>query len=425
MILLYLLPFLTALNGINMKMAGLNIRTDQLFVVLLIIIILSAILLGKIRFYLDKAGRLLLLFFLWSFVVSLFFSPDSKYSIIQTINLLSSASVYFVLTNLLRPIKFINKYFKCFLLAGIFATSYGILIFVLSLMGLNIYGVNLSDDFSVAYGVFATMREPNVFGSFSLLYFILSSVIIVSLPRSKRKYDNLIFFLLLTSCFSVFLSFTRGVWFAACIGIIVTLTFNKRLFKFFSQKIKFVFSMGSLLVAIFIIANLFISTSIFYYKLSHFLDFKGGTGAHRMEIWKNALDSIQKSPILGHGTYSYATLFSPTLPGPGDQKSVAWIGNFLLILLHDTGIIGTILFLWVIKVLLKEGIKTTKKLRHTDPMNAAISYGLCLSLMCMLIAFFFTTAFSFVYAWSILGLISVYVRYGKKLERQNASVKNF
>jgi O-antigen ligase len=413
--LLYLIPFLTALNGINFKLAGLNIRLDQLVVVFLIFVIAAIMLLGKLNLYLDKVGKLLLIYFLWSFVVSYLFAPDVKYCIIQTINILSAASIYFVMTNLLRSGERINKYFKFYLWAGIVFILYGIIIYILSLMGFNIYGANLPKDaYSIAYGVFATMREPNIFGSFSLIYFVLSFVIIVSLPKTERKYNNLLIFLLLTSAFGMFLSFTRGVWLAALIGIIATFAFNKKKFKIFRHKTKYIFLVCIFLVIVLIFAELFVSKSVFYYKISNFLDYKGGTGAGRIGIWKTALENIKKSPIFGHGTYSFATFFSS--PWIEKQESLAWIGNIFITLLHDTGIIGTLIFLWMIKVLLKRGIRTAKKIREIDPMNSAIILGFCISLACLLIAFVFTTGFSYVYAWSVLGFIGVYVRYEKQLE---------
>jgi len=412
MTLLYLLPFLAALNGINLKISGFNIRLDQLGVVFLLFTMAAGVISGKIRFYLDKPGKLLLIFFLWSFVISLIFAPDFKYSCIQTINLLSSASVYFVLTNLLKSVRLINKYFKYFLLAGIFAISYGILIFILSVMGLNIPGANLIDDFSVAYGVFATMREPNIFGSFSLIYFILSFMIIISLSKSMRQNNHLVFLSFITSGLGLFLSFTRGVWLAACFGVLATFPFAKKIFKEPRARIKYMLSLSFVLVILFLFANFFVSKPIFYYKLSHFLDIEEGTGAGRLKIWTDALISTQESPFFGHGTYSFATLFPPAISE--GQGYSAWIGNFLLTVLHDTGIMGTFIFLWMIIVLIKEGINIAGKLIEINPMNSAILSGVCLSLVCMLIAFIFTTGFSFVYAWSVLGLISVYVRYGKR-----------
>jgi O-antigen ligase len=414
-----LLPFLSALNGINMKLAGLNIRMDQLIIVFLMIILFLSNILGKIKLYLDKTGRLLLLFFIWSFAISFLLSPNHKYSLVETINLLSSASVYFVLTNLLRSKKNINKYFKSFLWAGILSTSYGIIIFVLSIIGLKIYGVNLNENGSMAYGVFATMREPNIFGSFSLIYFILSLVIILSLPKEKRKYNKLVVYLIFSSGLGLFLSFTRGVWLAAIVGVIITLGTNKEISNYIRKKGTSIFLLAIFVFFILIIGNILISNSIIRYKISHLFDYSGGTGAGRIDIWENAFKSFLESPWFGRGTYSYAAIYSPELVGSGGQESVAWIGNLFLTLLHDTGIIGMVIFLGMTFVLLKEGIKSAKWFMDVSPMNAAISYGFCISLVCLIIAFIFTTGFSYVYAWSVLGFIGVYNRNRKLLEREH------
>jgi len=299
-------------------------------------------------------------------------------------------------------------------MAGIAATGYGIMIFVLSLMGFYLPGVNFSNPYHAAFGVYATMREPNVFGSFSLIYFILCFVIILSLPPKRRRHNHLIFMALMTSGIGVFLSFTRGVWLATSLGVLAAIAFQKKLFRLSRKKTVHIIALGFFLVILLFLANLSVTQSILYYKISHIMDFKEGTGAIRLQIWKAALESIQKSLLVGHGTYSFAILFPSQVPGP---ENASWIGNFFLTILHDTGIIGTFFFLWMIIFLFKEGIRAAKRLIETDRLVAVISAGFCFSLVSMLIAFMFTTAFSFVYAWSVLGLIGAFVRYAKQLER--------
>ena len=229
--LLYLIPFLAALNGVNIRFYGLNIRLDQVTALFLVLIVGLIILIGKKYLYLDLPGKLLILFIVWSFIATLLNAPDLNYSLLQTINIASAASIYFVFTNLLNTQDRINKYFKYFLLSGILATGYGMIIFILSMVGINVYGVNLTKDIYSAYGVFATMKEPNIFGSYSLVYFIITSSILISLRQRREKPNPLVFLAFIASSSGIFLSFTRAVWLAALIGLAILGIFLSRVFK--------------------------------------------------------------------------------------------------------------------------------------------------------------------------------------------------
>lgn len=407
--LLYLIPFLAALNGVNIHFYGLNIRLDQVMALFLVLLVGLIILIGKKYLYLDLPGKLLILFIVWSFIATLLNAPDLNYSLIQTINIASAASIYFVLTNLLNTQDRINKYFKYFLLSGILATGYGTIIFILSFVGINVYGVNLTKDINIAYGVFATMREPNIFGSYSLVYFIITSSILISLRKRRDKSNPLVFLAFIASSSGIFLSFTRAVWLAALIGLVILSIFLSRVFK--KNKIKLVVYIVLFGLIIYFAASFFEFKSIILYKITHLFDYKTGTGAGRISIWQNAVQSYLHKPFVGNGTYSFASMYPPILIN--GQAHYAWIGNFLLTLLHDTGIIGTFIFLTMIIVLLKKGFQNAKKLNFFRPFHSATIIGLCLSLICLLIAYFFTSGFSFVYSWSVLGLIGVYNRLAK------------
>ena len=407
--LLYLIPFLAALNGVNIQFYGLNIRLDQAMALFLILLVGLIILIGKKYLYLDLPGKLLILFIVWSFIATLLNAPDLNYSLIQTINIASAASIYFVLTNLLNTQDRIDKYIKYFLLSGILATGYGTIIFILSFVGFNVYGVNLTKDINIAYGVFATMREPNIFGSYSLVYFIITSSILISLRKRRDKSNSLVFMAFITSASGIFISFTRAVWLAALIGLVILSIFLSRVFE--KNKMKLVVYIVLFGLIIYFAASFIEFKSIILYKITHLFDYKAGTGAGRISIWQNAVQSYLHKPFVGNGTYSFASMYPPTLIN--GQAHYAWIGNFLLTLLHDTGIIGTFIFLTMIMVLLKKGFQNAKKLKFLRPFDSATIFGLCLSLICLLIAYIFTTGFSFVYSWSVLGLIGVYIRLAK------------
>ncbi len=398
--LLYLLPIIVGLNGISFHIFNLNIRFDQLLAVILSFILILRIMRGAQKLYIDLPGKFLIMFFAISFFSSYFYSPDKNYSIIETINILSAASIYFLIPNFINSNKNEKKFLKVFVLSGIFMCGLGVLLFILAHLGITDYGVNLTvNPPAIAYGVYSTMYEPNIFGSYSVIYFIYSLNIILIKDFSTAS-KRIFLFLLFFSATGVFLSFTRGVWLAAIVASIISIVLLKRRYPLkliLSNFIKYLLGVG-LIIAISL--GYMISDTFLLYKIDNFLNASSGTGYGRLQIWSIALEDISKRLILGSGTYSFAAIYSPS-------SHNAWIGNFLITVIHDTGIIGAFLFLSFLSILIFHGLKKTTFKSYN--FNANI-FSLSMALIAMLIAFFFTSGFGLGYAWLPLGLLSYFYK---------------
>lgn len=403
--LVLLIPFLAALNGVNFVFSGLNIRLDQVTVVILMFILIWNNILKKIKIEIDFVGKLLIAYLVISFISTFIFAPDVKQSLIQTINISSAASVYFVLTNFLNNDYISRKFLRYFLIAGIISIGYGIVAFSLSSLGMNIYGASTSNYSSVAYGVVSTMKEPNIYGSFSVIYFMLCLTILVTLKKELNKFKRIITYCFIISMVGVFLSFTRGVWIGAIFGTTILLLTSLK----YNFSAKFVAKLGLyifIIIGVFFIVNNFVPKTSLINRLSFLTDYQEGTGAERLLSWNKIFNNFLDSPILGHGTYSYAS-YLPASFEVGKEYG-GWIGNFILRLLHDTGVIGTFIFSMMIWALLKKNLAKLKNIIVIDRFHASVLLGFCIALISMLIAFLFTTAFSYIFSWSVLGLITVY-----------------
>jgi len=401
--LLYILPLIAGLNGISLHAFNLNIRLDQLLAVILCVVLFSRIIIGKQKFYLDLPGKFLLAFLLISFFSSYFYSPDRNYSIIQTINILSAASVYFLIPNLLTNDKIEKKFLKSFVFTGIIMCGLGIFLFIIARLGITDYGVNLRDDFTVPYGVYSTMFEPNIFGSYSVIYF-LYSLNIVLLGDFTLASKKTFLILLAISAAGLLLSFTRGAWLASIITIILSLIVIKSKFKkkhIFRTFTRYLIGSG---LVLFLISDAMTSKGFLSYKIDNFLNASSGTGYDRLQIWAVALGDIANHPLLGNGTYSFAAIYAKTPYSPSQK---AWIGNFLLTVIHDTGIIGATLFLSFLSLLILRSVEKPKLNIHYFNTNGI---SLSMASVAMLIAFFFTTGFSLCYSWIPLGLISYFYK---------------
>ncbi|MEW6558179.1 MAG: O-antigen ligase family protein [Elusimicrobiota bacterium] len=415
--LLLLVPYLAALNGINLKIFGLNVRLDQLANLILLCFLVIDMLLGAKRIYIDKVGKLILLFFTWSFIISYFNAPDRFYSMMQTFNLLSAALIYFVMVNFIDSQLMLDKFFKHYLKSGILFSSLGVVGFIIAYLGYDIQGINLTDDLSVAYGVYSTMREPNVFGSYCLIYFILSFTLMLNRNSSIEKISRtLILLTFISTGIGVLLSFTRGVWISAFVCIIAIYILSKRSFRFIKIEMPYRY-IFLITIVLFLLVSNFVSSFFLSYKLDNIIDYQSGTGGYRLLVWTDAINNISQNPLFGYGTYSFASFF-PTKFIYGEVMR-AWIGNLYLTILHDTGLIGSFIFIGFITIILKRSFKNIKKIEITNPDYALIIFGLSFALISILISFIFTTALSYVYSWMVIGLLSVYLKYF----RNNLNIK--
>ena len=382
----------------------LNVRADQVAAVILLFVLLAKVLLGIRRLYIDFPAKMLLLFLAISLVSSIFNAPDPRYSILQTINIASVSSIYVVLTNFLDSEGKIKQFLRYYLRAGFFFMLVGVSLFVLSLaLRTRLYGVNLDGDNPyLAYGVYATMREPNIFGSYCLIYFVVSLGLLVVGKRCEigtRRFLKLLFFI---SSLGLILSFTRGAWLGGVLGAALLIHFVFEYFRGATRKRRTIAILLSVMVIVLIVSSV-ASDFFLSYKIRNLLQYKSGTGLGRLIVWGEALRGTEHHILLGNGTYSFASLFN--LNGSYNDLQNAWIGNVFITALHDAGVLGFIAFMAMLIGLIIMGTRKFKKSKEQIGSIPVLSLIFVMAMVGMLLAFFFTTGFSYGYAWIPLGVL--------------------
>ncbi|MDM7886171.1 O-antigen ligase family protein [Curtobacterium sp. RHCKG23] len=143
---------------------------------------------------------------------------------------------------------------------------------------------------------------------------------------------------------TAFLSFTRAAW----VGMVVLLavwafTGHRAVLKTAGIVIASVFSLG-IIGTVFTKAGQILGAT-FSDRVGGLLDFDSGTGAYRARIWEVALSDYVHSPhfLLGLGTNS----FSQRHAAQDSSSGEAYLGNFWIALLHDSGLIGAVGFLLI------------------------------------------------------------------------------
>jgi hypothetical protein len=367
------------------------------------------------KLYLDFPAKMLIIFLAISFTSSISNSPDRSYSLTQTANLASVSSLYIVLINLLDSKDRISRFLEYYVIAGILAIGFGILLYIFSLIsGSQLYGVNLSEDLgNNAYGVYGTMREPNIYGSYSLVYFLLSTMMFYSRENDNSSMRKSNGFLFLISSIGVFLSFTRAVWLAAIIGFFMLSKYSKRYLSTPTRKAKIAGRVVLVAIIIIIMSN-YVSDLFLTYKIGNIFNLEESTAAYRLVLWGAALENSQNHLLIGNGTYSFASFLS--VGDSYNSQTNVWISNLFLGLLHDTGVLGLMVFVVFLISLYRSGISSSKKILYISRQNTTEILGFCTSLVCLMIAYIFTSGLSYGYTWIVFGMIGAYGRYVGEVE---------
>lgn len=131
------------------------------------------------------------------------------------------------------------------------------------------------------------------------------------------------------------------------------------------------------------------------------------SAATRLSIWDNAVQVFDTNVALGTGfnTYAYMHLNKRTDGGEGYYEDTH---NFFLKVLVETGVIGMIIFLWLLAKTFGAGYMLFRRAR--DSFFASLGLGLAAWLICSIAANFFGDRWTFLqvngYMWVLGGLVS-------------------
>ncbi len=422
--LLYALAFLIVLNGVNIPVGSLSARADQVVGGFLAIGLVLSALGGQRRLYLDQSVIWLALFGALNVLSSALFSPVKAYSMAQIVSMGSTWAIYIAIPNALSTVEESEQFILAIVWAAIVENVFATCCFLLALTGLDVYGARSGDpsDLSVTFGAYGTMREPNILGSFALGALVLGiGLLWLSPPHVARKRRSTLRLLVVTSALALLVSFTRGAWVGAVFALLLLPFFAAFVLRRRVHIARLLFGIGGV-GAVFTLALVIPGpvSEFLKYKLENIVNPQSDTAQYRLITFAFAWKQILNHPILGNGSYTFAPL---AVEGADFRRIGArdlWIGNFELLALHDTGIIGLIAFLGFLAAVLIPGIRAAKQLRHGYPTAAATTLSLTAGMLGMLVAFQSTTGFPFGYPWMWLGMIAAYTRASKALSRRSA-----
>ena len=297
---------------------------------------------------------------------------------------------YFFLRVLIQDRKDLRKAFMAMLVVGAVAVGYGIICFYSNLIFGTEFGMTIAQygDLSAPYGV---QYEANLLGSTSGALSVM--MLVMYLYEHRRRF--LVGFALALAGMAISLS--RGALGATVIGLGVVAIFSLRKELLNRQVLANVAkaTLCSLLVVL---------PAVVPQYAERFNTMDIGEPAMdpntltRVVQVSSAFEEVLKHPMLGGGTSSFQLAFDWQALGE-EWEDQGWIGNTEMRVLHDTGVVGLVIFVAFLVSLYRRSRKVLKL--GPNPVLVA----LLASALVYCISFQATEGTLLAFSWVHLGLI--------------------
>lgn len=308
---------------------------------------LLALLIGKKKLHkVPMLVPLLGLLFL-NFISTALFSPVKPAGFRMVLILALNILIYaMTVTTLQQHRENLERAVKFFLLAGAAQGIYGIITFIGYYVGVNIGGLT-EKGFGGFVRIKAGFQEADVLGIFISMLALMFIALLTSRDDVGIRKKYLIAGVVLSLVVSV-LSLVRAGWIGLVLGIVVLLFLQKRTLDLINRKtVMFALAIAFLFVsfaALPIMKDLSRGApDIILSRMSQIFDTsKGTSGGYRVRNQQVALAQWKQQPLLGQGIGGV---------DPGGSKSnpkyALMINSTLIQSLHDTGVVGLLLFVLV------------------------------------------------------------------------------
>jgi O-antigen ligase len=413
-----ILPFLVILNGLRIPVGASSIGADQLAACVLLVPLIASALFGARRIHVDATVGWLAAIVAWNVAVSLWHSPALSYSLLQCLNLATTWIIYLVVLNGVETRETFETFLRCVLWAAIVASAVGIAAFGLALAGFDIGGAEVSTlavaHLTQAYGAYGFMVEPNIFGSFAAAHLVLAVVLVRGGIHCSDD-PGLVRLARWTAVFTavaLLLSFTRAAWLGAAAGLFAAALFAPRMLnvRFNATAILKWLVAGTAVVAMLLIIPGNVGT-VLRFKLLNLVNPQSQTAVIRLLTYGIALQQTVTHPFVGWGTFTFAPLLAEGSDFQRfDNWRNLWIGNYLLLALHDTGAIGLAGWGGMLWSVVARGVRAARTAAALRTPLALRALALVAAVITVLIQFLATTGFSLGFPWMLFGLLAAHCR---------------
>jgi hypothetical protein len=333
---------------------------------------------------------------------SLFMSIEPRQTIKWALQQVLIILAYYFLRILVEDRAGLRKAVMALLAVGAAAVAYGIICFYSNLLFGTEFGMTIGQygDTPAPYGL---QYEANLLGSYSGALCVM--MLVIYLYDHRRRF--LVGFAIALAGMAISLS--RGALGATFIGLAAVVIFGLKK-RLLTRELKFDLATATLC------ALLVVLPAVVPQYTERFNTMDIGEPAvdpntlTRIVQVTSAFDEVLKHPFMGGGTSSFQLAFDWQSLGE-EWEEQGWIGNTEMRVLHDTGIVGLVVFVAFLVALYRQSRKVLKA--ESNPELVA----LLASALVYCVSFQATEGTLLAFSWVHLGLIgcaiSIFLASGK------------
>jgi O-antigen ligase len=402
----------------SLEVAGLTLRTSQVFGFLTLLSFLGAGLVRRKLSFRPYPGVVFLFLFLGAALLSLAGAPNLFRGALTFCFVLFTILVHFLLPNLITDEEKLKRVLRALFVTTGIVTAFGIFQFFGDIIGLPTAVTGLRDLYtSEVFGfprVQSTFIEPLYFANFLLIPIGL----LLSYLFSPHRTERLPFmFLLLGLCgLNLVLTLSRGGYLGLFVTAfaVVLISFRKVFtFKRILLSALLIVLVGWAFLQLFAFTgNEDIFLGRFFRQATNL--FSGASFFDRASTYTQAFDLFKQSPWLGLGIGN----FGPAIAlHPLQQPEGGWliVNNEFLEILVETGIIGMTLFLAFLSSVFFRSLRVLRQ--SPDGFLKRTLLGLFAAFLGVLVQYQTFSVLYIMHVWFLIGLL---VAVQNLLERRRA-----
>lgn len=398
-----LLALGAAMPRFNILLGGLHLRPEHIATSVAVAAISVQLLRGHVasNLRLRSFDYWLLAYVALNFFSSVVTSPIPRMTIRWAFLNALVVTPYFLVRILVRNDRQVWMVLQGLLWLGMGEALYGTLASVSNHLWDTSWGVELG-QYGTVPGTYGTQYEANLFGSYAACTGVMFFTLFLLSKAANRSWYGWGAILCLVGAF---FSLARAVLLALPIPIIVLVWISVRRGQFQLRRLL------PLMIGIGLVGTA-LSPFVVDYLSQRFSTLDASqvptdySTLGRLVQADFALEEFKANPIFGTGTSSFQVTFNLAdlgIPLDPNDEGAGWISNSPLRVLHDTGLVGLMVYLMLLGTLARAAYKALRAGTHSTKVAiVALSAGLLL----YAITFQVTEATLLTFSWIHLGLLA-------------------
>ena len=345
---------------------------------------------------LEKLDFWILAYVLINYISSAFSSSEPSATLRWALQNNLAVLPYFLIRFLVRDVDTLRKAFRILLAVALTESAYGILCFASHHAFGTAIGMEAGAYFSDVAAPYGSLFEPNLFGA----YTAACAVLFFSLYLGNSRHRSACMTGFVVASLATVLSLSRAALVAFVFAIVWMVRKTRQVNRRWNWRaIILVPAVGLVLLLIVppiraVLQERFVN--LFYEGLAE------ETTVTRYIAMGEALQDIPAHPLLGSGTASFQLSFDWAKYVPQWTNNPTWIGNVVVRIAHDTGLVGLVLVLGFL-------ISIWRRVRqnlHRRTAETPILLGLWAGTLLYCISFESTDGSMLAFTWVHLGFLA-------------------